>query len=175
MAKAFDRLINEFKGNINLDDEEKGILKSLSTKKDEALNLNDITKYLKVHDYVDQNIKPREIREKMEHLADLGYVRSRTEISGNDREELYYLSNYVMGGVRKKSTLQNRGVFNDLRKFVQKFTGAIFLLFGLGFFVYEGLSLTGAFIFSLNNGATLTFVFSFALFIIGGFLLIKKR
>lgn len=156
---------------VDLEPEEKGILKSLGSK-NQALNLDSIKNYLEHQAY--ENVEKKDIRKSLEHLSDLGYVRSKTKGEGNDREEVFYLSNYVMGGIRRKSSLQNRGPWNDLKKFYQKFLGSIFLLVGLGFFIYYGLSMTGAVV---SSGEILTpgFVLSFVLFVVGMALLEKKN
>ena len=51
--------------------------------------------------------------------------------------------------------------------------GSVFLLIGFGFLVCQSLSITGAFVFSAQPVAP-TFIFAFALFVIGGFLLKKS-
>jgi len=155
---------------VNLDGEEKGILRYLG-KEEESVGFTDITRYLARRGYEETN--NRAITEKLDHLIEVGYVRSKTEGKGNKREEKFYLARRIGGGGRKRKQLQGRGIIYDTSKLVQRLFGSVFLLIGFGFIIYEGLQMTGAFISSTQT-IDLTVIFAFALFIIGGFLLKKS-
>lgn len=157
--------------DIPLDDEEKGILRYLGNKEEEGLNLDNIVEYLKKHGYKDLDLK--DAREKIDRLIDVGYMRSKTKGKGDDREENFYLARRLGGGSRKRKQLQGRGIIYDTSKLIQRIGGSAFLLIGFGFLVYQSLSITGAFI-SSTQPVVPTFVFAFALFLIGGFLLKKS-
>ena len=105
----------------------------------------------------------------MNHLIDYGYVRSKTEGKGKEREEKFYLSNILGGGSRKRRNLQGRGIINDTSRLIKRLTGSFFFLVGLGFIGYEIFTPTGA-VISSGEGFNLTSLFSFLLLIIGGFL-----
>ena len=153
---------------VNLASEEKGILKYLGKGYDEAMDLDDITKYLESHGY--SKLSDEAARERLDHLIDTGYVRSKTEGKGSQREEKFYLSKWIGEGVRKQKYLQGRGIIQDTSKLIQRLFGSIFILIGFGFLLYQSLHMTGAFISSIQAVAP-TFVFALALFIIGGILL----
>lgn len=130
---------------VSLDDEEKGILKYLGRKYEEEATIDDLTKYLSDLGY--GRFSKREFIDKMDHLIDLGYVRSRTEGKGKDRQEIFYLSKLALGlwgGVAKKRNLQGRGPQHDISRLFRRMMGALFLAMGLGLFAYEGPRLTGA-------------------------------
>ncbi len=172
MGKIKKSLLKLLTGvNMPLDTEEKGILRYLGNKEEEVLNLDSITKYLKKHGYEDLNLKAA--REKLDHLIDVGYVRSKTEGKGDNREENFYLARRLGGGGRERKRLQGRGIIYDTSKLIKRLVGSAFLLIGFGFIIYESLQMTGAFISSAQT-IDLTFIFAFALFIIGGFLLIDS-
>jgi hypothetical protein len=136
--------------------EEKGILKYLGRGYEESINLKDITKYLNESDYVDDADKKMEFsihktRKMLDHLAETGYVRSKTEGKGSAREEKFYLAKGMGAGVRKRMQLQGRGFFFDPSRLVKRLTGMVFLLVGIGLFVYQSHSLTGAVIGTPTN------------------------
>jgi len=157
---------------VHLDDEEKGILKYLGRGYDEAVNLKNISHYLRDQGYNNTSLK--DMRDDLDHLIKSGYIRSKTEGKGSNREEKFYLARFIGGGEREKRKLQGRGVFRDLGKLIERLSGAFFLLFGLGVVIYGDLNVTGAAI-SNSAGVGLTFIFAFALMIIGGVLLIKRK
>jgi len=157
---------------VELDSEQKGILKYLTIGSEDAVSLNDISKYLDKQGYDNTSIK--DIREDMELLADKGYVRSKVMGSGKNREERFYLSKFIGAGNRKQKTLQGRGWFGkDLVRLIERLSGAFFFVFGLGALVYEGSILTGA-VISSREGVAISSFLGFALLVVGGFLFKKS-
>jgi hypothetical protein len=74
-------------------------------------------------------------------------VRSKTEGKGDNREEKFYLSKLfggLEGGLRKRRSLQGRGILHDTSKLIKRLLGSVFLLMGVGLFVYESPNVTGA-------------------------------
>lgn len=155
----------------NLDKKEKGIVKYLGTNYDESLSLNDITQYLKDVGYEDTTRK--NVLEKIDNLIDLGYVRSRTKGKGDNREEKFYLSKSLLGGRFKRRGLQGRGFLHDTSSLIERLFGSVFVLFGLGVLIYEGLNITGA-VISNGEGIGISSLLGLTLMIIGG-ILIKKH
>ena len=156
---------------VSLDDEEKGILRYLSIDPDEAASRNDITKYLSSSGY--NPVSPQDLKDKLDNLMDYGYIRAKTEKSGRSRIEKFYLSKALLGGKSKQKKLQGRGgIIQDTSKLVKRLFGSIFLLFGLGFFIYDSV-ITGAIISSQENFNPI-FIPTLALVIIGGILLKKS-
>lgn len=154
-----------------MDDEEKGILKYLGKNYDEAEGLKNIVSYLKDQGY--SNTSLSDVRDDLDHLIKSGYVRSKTDGKGANRNEKFYLARIIGGGVRKRKELQGRGFFRDIAKLVERLSGFFFLFAGLIAVVYEGLNFTGA-VISDGLGVGLAFIFAFALLIIGGVLLKKS-
>jgi hypothetical protein len=157
-----------------LNDEERGILKFLGGK-GELESFDNIRNYLHKSGY--GSLSERNARKELDQLIDLGYIRSRTVGSGTDREERFYLSRGIGAGRRAKSTLQGRDyVLGDIGQWVKRIFGKgyIFLVFGLGFLVYSGISSTGMVISSEGSPLDAGFVLSFMLMLIGGALLLKK-
>lgn len=151
-----------------LDPVEKGIVRLLGSKEEDAVSLHEIREMLKNSGYEVGEIS--QLREDLDHLIDSGYIRSRTYGKGKDREEKFRLTNYVVGGERRKIEEQGRGVIPSATKMYKRWFGSIFVLIGLGFFIYDGLRMTGA-IFSSGTQISPGFIFAFALFVIGVFLL----
>ncbi len=166
-----------FMGKVKLNSEEKGILKYLSPNSKEAISLDKIKDYLISQEYGEHSLK--DVREDMDYLIDKGYACSKTIGTGEDRKELFYLTKTPLGGQFKRRQTQGRDLVSETVKawnkiFNPKVFGSIFLLFGLGAIVYEGMDVTGA-VISNGVGVGLTFIFAFALMIIGGILVKKKK
>lgn len=134
---------------VSLDDEEKGILKYLGKGYEESINLENIQKYLGDKEY--GNFNKRKVAEMLDHLIDTGYIRSRTEGKEDKREEKFYLTKGIGAGVRKRMQLQGRGFFYDSSRLVKRLTGVVFLLMGIGLFIYQSPNLTGAVIGTPTN------------------------
>jgi hypothetical protein len=149
---------------VSLDDEEKGILRYLGKGYDESIDLESIQEYLGDKEY--GNFSKKEVIGMLDHLMDTGYVRSKTEGKGDKREEKFYLAKGVGAGVRKRMKLQGRGFFYEPSRLIKRLTGAVFLLIGIGLFVYEGSNATGAVIGS-SSGVNPIFFFASILTIIG--------
>jgi hypothetical protein len=119
------------------------------------------------------------VRERVQELIEMGYVRSRVEQVGKNREERFYLSMGVgAGGRRARATLQGRNyVWGDLPKLLErvykKATGAILILFGIGFFIYQNISLSGA-VISVAELKVDNFILPCSSLILGGLLLFKS-
>jgi hypothetical protein len=118
--------------HINLDYEEKGILKYLGKGYEKAITLDEIKDYLKKVEHLEgEDLSKKEIRSKLDHLIDVGYVRSKTEGTGEQRKEKFYLSNIlagIEGGVGRKKGLQGRGPWHDLSRLVKRLFGFVFFL-----------------------------------------------
>ena len=169
-----DRFKSLIGSKIKLDNEEKGIVRYLSVE-EEALDLDEIIDYLQDHGY--EKLEKSGAMEKLDHLIDVGYVRSKTIGMGKDREEKFYLAKKLGGGGRRRKQLQGRGIIYDTSKLIQRLTGSIFLLIGLGFLTYQSLRITGA-VISSSESIVPAFASASALFLIGGVLLIgsfRKR
>lgn len=139
---------------IRLKNEEKGILSYLGESYKDSINLKDITKYLKAQEYDVDSIK--DVREDLNHLIRVGYVRSKTEGKGDKREEKFYLSRTPLGGKYKQKQVQGRELIHETSKLWQrifnpKLFGSLFLLFGFGFVAYDSLNVTGAVISSAET------------------------
>ncbi len=162
-----ERFKSLIESKVKLDREERGILRYLGNK-EEALDLAEIMGYLKNSGY--DITDKKETMEKIDHLIDVGYVRSETTGTGGDRKEQFYLATGLGGGRRRRKYLQGRGILYDTNRLVQRLTGSVFALVGFGFLVYQGIGMTGAFMSSPQE-ATPTFLLSLLLFLIGGLLL----
>lgn len=151
-----------------LDSTEKGIVRLLGSAEDDAVNLDELKTMLNKAGYEVENVS--DLRQDLDHLIDVGYVRSKTYGKGSDREEKFRLTNYVVGGTRRKIEEQGRGVIPSTAKMYKrwfgKVSGAFFLLIGLGVFIYEGIGMTGA-VISSSERVTPAFILGFALFVIG--------
>ena len=156
--------------NVNLDQEEKGIVRYLGGKS-QAINVSDIVEYLKDHGY--GSLDKKQAIERLDHLMEVGYVRSKTIGKGKSREEKFYLSKGIGGGGRRKREVQGRGPLYDIHKSLERFVGAIFVLGGLGFLMYQTIGMTGAF-FSSAERVFPGFIFGFTLYVFGSFLLIHS-
>lgn len=144
---------------VSLDDKEKGILRYLGKGYDESIDLESIQNYLGDKEYGD--FSKKEVIGMLDHLMDTGYVRSKTEGKGDRREEKFYLSQSPLGGKFKKMNLQGRGIIHDTSTLVKRLFGMIFLLAGLGLFLYESPNLTGAVIGPSTNGFLVGVLFIF--------------
>ncbi|MCX6750820.1 MAG: hypothetical protein NTZ83_05155 [Candidatus Pacearchaeota archaeon] len=146
--------------NIELSDEEKGIVRYLGKRGEKIITLDDIQKYLDSQQYKDNDEKfnIKEVRGMMNHLHDVGYSSSKTVQRGNDRKEAYYLA--PAGRFRKRLS-QNRGLEQDVMSWLRRVTGSVFLLMGLGLFAYEGPKLTGAVIGVHTSGFLVGALFVF--------------
>jgi hypothetical protein len=155
----------------SLDDEQKGMLRFLG-KKEDAEEINDIRKYLSQGGY--GSISEKVARDKLDELIDLGYVRSKTEGKPGNKTERFYLSKGVGAGRRARATLQGRNyVWGDLGSLIKRITGAALVLFGVGVFVYQTPSLSGAVISNANlKGGN--FILPISSLILGGLLLFKS-
>lgn len=158
-------------GRISLDSEEKRILSYLGGNYKESVGLGDIVEYLKDVGY--EGVTRRNVLDKLDRLSDVGYVRSKTKGKGEHRDEKFYLSGAPLAGKYARRGLQGRGVVHDTSKLIRRLFGSVFLFFGLGAVVYQGLNVTGAAV-SSGSGGSLSFVFAFALIVVGTFLLKKK-
>lgn len=157
---------------VVLDKEEKGILRYLGKEDEGSVPLKDITNYLSSKGY---NLPLPDVEDKLDHLIDVGYVRSRTEGKGSNRVEKFYLSNLaagLLGGVGKKRSLQGRGIKHDLKGLLKRAFGSIFLVFGVGLFLYDA-TLTGA-VISSSGGLSSGLVLPVFLFVAGGALLVNS-
>ncbi len=160
--------------HIELSQEEKGIIRYLGGRKSKV-NVADIVEYLKDHGY--DKLDKKEAIEKLDYLMKVGYVRSKTIGKGDNREEKFYLSKWTGGGGRRRRSEQGRGFVRDVQKGIERFVSSIFILVGLGFLVYQTISITGAFISSTQEIVP-GFIFAFILLCIGVFLLVgsfKKK
>jgi hypothetical protein len=134
-------------------------LKYLDNKSGSNITIEDITNYLKKQDY--EELSKKELRGKLDNLIDLGYVRAKTEGKGDKREEIFYLSEYLGSGLRKKRNLQGRGIFNDTSRLIKRLLGSFFFLIGIGLFLYEMPGLTGAVIGPSTSGFLVSVLFVF--------------
>lgn len=141
---------------VSLDDEEKGILKYLGNY-DEAVGLESIKRYLNNQGY--GGFTSIELIEKLDNLANVGYVRSKTEGKGDKREEKFYLSRVPLGGKFKRRSLQGRGIVHDTSNLVKRIFGCVFLLMGIGLLAYEAPNLTGAVIGVSTSGFLVGWLF----------------
>lgn len=157
--------------SVRLDDEEKGILRYLGRGYSESLDLNDITNHLNDLGY--SKVSKKEVLDKLGNLMDYGYVRSKAEEKGPVKNYRFYLARGIGGGGRRSKSLQGRGLIHDTSSLIKRLFGSVFLLFGLGVLIVSGSGTTGA-VISSGDGFTVTFVLSFALAVIGVFLLRKS-
>lgn len=163
-----DLKLKEAMKKTELDKEETGIVRLLDRDKENAVTLDELQEMLAKSGY--RKVEIPDLREDIDHLIDLGYVSSRTYGGGKDRKEKFYLTHYLVGGGRRKKAEQGRGLIPSATKMYKRWFGSIFMLAGLGFFIYDGLRMTGA-IFSSVTQISPGFIFAFALFVIGVFLL----
>ncbi|MCK5624370.1 hypothetical protein KAI04_00840 [Candidatus Pacearchaeota archaeon] len=151
------------RSNVELDREEKGIVRYLSNK-EEAFDVKEIIEYLKDHGY--QELDKSKAMEALDNLMEVGYVRSKTIGSGSNREERFYLAKGLGGGYRRKKQLQGQGILHDASKLIERLTGSVFLLIGLGFIISQIPNITGAVISSAESVAS-TVSLAAVLFFIG--------
>jgi hypothetical protein len=111
---------------VSLDYEEKGILKYLNKSSDSDITIDDLADYLKNQDYGE--LSKKELRERLDHLIEKGYIRAKTEGRGEKREEVFSLTRYIGSGVRQQRHLQGRGIINDTSRLVKRLFGSIFVL-----------------------------------------------
>ena len=136
------------------------------------MNFESIRSYLESRGY--NETSPNEVREKLENLTDKGYVRARTIKRGRENEERFYLSSYIGEGLRKRRSLQGRGIRHDISSLLfKRWFGSVFLLFGIGFFIYSNFTLTGA-VISSSGKVNPVFGLMLALIILGVILLVQS-
>ena len=162
---------------ISLDYEQKGILRYLDTRKGDPITLEDINDYLKNQEY--GKLTKKELRDKIDELIDVGYVRSNTGGERDGRKERFYLSKLaggLLGGVSKKRSLQGRGPWHDTSKLVKRLLSCFFILSLAASFFFLSPSFTGNAIgnVSESNSSLISFgLFIFAL--VCGFLYFKRK
>jgi hypothetical protein len=149
---------------IYLTEPELGILNCLGTKNQRLLKLKDITQYLNDSEYKNEKGEPISInytREMLNKLTHYDYVRSKTIQEENTSEPRFYLAGGTGGGVRRRMKVQGRGFFYEPSRLIRNLTGVVFLLAGIGLFLYESPSLTGAVIGTPTNDFIVGAVFIF--------------
>lgn len=160
-------MVNVKKGVLKkteLDKTEKGIVRLLGSAEDDSVNMDELKTMLNKAGYDVKKVS--DLREDLDHLIDAGYVRSKTYGKGAQREEKFRLTNYVVGGTRRKIEEQGRGVIPSSTKMYKRWFGAGFMVLGLGLFIYEGLTMTGGAVGSQVK-ASFGAIIAFALFVAG--------
>jgi len=124
------------------------ILKTLKARRENALNIGDIRERIKKE--VGESIPQKEIYKELSNLIKYGSVRSTevkepfSPLSKKREEKRYYLSRGIGSGKRNYNKLTGKATFADLGKYISRIFGSIFVLFGLGFLIYQNLPLSGA-------------------------------
>jgi hypothetical protein len=150
--------------------EQRGIISFLGGK-GEAENIESIKEYLNKGGY--GKVSETEIRKNIEALRKYGYLSSKIMGSAGDREERFYLTGGLGAGRRARAAIQGRTLWKYLSGLNNRVRGTILILFGIGFFIYQNTSLSGAVvsIAELRNG---NFILPFSSLILGGLLLFKS-
>jgi hypothetical protein len=145
---------------------ENGIVRYLQPESENAIRLSDITKYLNKCEYLDDKgnkitLSQDRTRTMLDHLTKYHHTRAITKGDGDDREEAFYLAKGLGAGARRKMKLQGRGFFYEHSRLLRHLTGVVFLLMGIGLFLYETPNLTGAVIGPSTSGFLVGMLFIF--------------
>jgi hypothetical protein len=157
----------------SLSDLEHDLIINLKTGKDRALSLEEIHDKIKKETGEEHSIK--EIYTALKKLMNYGSVRSHStnESRGEETKE-YYLSRVVGSGARNKAKLAGEAnPLVDIGKYFKRGFGYALILFGIGFFVYQNASLSGA-VVSIAELKIDNFILPFSSLILGGLLLFKS-
>jgi hypothetical protein len=154
-----------------LDSLQKEILKTLKSGRSSGLTTGEIKSAIERDGYEVPGLK--EVKEGIGELIEYGSVRGNVLRGG---EKKYYLARGLGSGVRNQARLLGKtNVFLDTYKFLQRIFGVAFLVFGIGFITYGGLSSTGNIISaSTPSSLDIGFILSFMLMLIGGILLFRN-
>jgi hypothetical protein len=152
---------------------EQDLIVHLKTGKDRALSLEEIKDKIKKETNEDRSLN--EIYKALRNLMNYGSVRSHAtnESKGEETRE-YYLSRVIGSGARNNAKLTGRAnPFVDIGKYFKRITGAVLILFSIGFFTYQSASLSGAVVSSgLIKGED--FILPIVALFLGGFLVFSS-
>lgn len=154
----------------DIDDLGKEILQKLRGRKEGGLTTREIRDAIEEDMGGDYRVKGEEVRNQLGELIERGDVKAYTKKDGKVK---YYLSKGIGSGYRSQKKLQGRDFFYNISKMYERILGSIFILFGLGFFIYQNSSMSGA-VISNSTSMETSFIVSFCALALGGFLLFKS-
>ncbi|MBU2612478.1 MAG: CD20-like domain-containing protein [Nanoarchaeota archaeon] len=142
---------------------------------EEGLSFKELKKILE-EDGRDETLNSLEIKENLKDLIKYGALKAYTQKEGEKVETKYYLTKGIGSGYRNQAKLLGKpNPIRDSYKFLKRMFGFIFILSGIGLFVYSPLKISGAAILEpLVYSPMGTSIVSFLLIFIGLIFLFKK-
>ena len=145
------------------------VLKSLKTGKKWALTIDEIEEVLEKE--TGEKVSKNRIYKELSNLMKYGSVRSANFEGSKGEERAYYLSRGLGSGRRNYNRLAGKATFTDIGKYISRIFGGIFVLFGIGFLVYQNLPLSGAVISNNPIVKDINLIFPSILVVIGAALI----